>query len=393
MKTKNTIYFLFFALMLIACGDKENERNIDEILENNNKEEIQQLKEELYAEQRKVTTDLERVNEKLLAFEDKSKYSLVEAEQVEKSNFKHYIKVQGNVTTDENLLIYPEFTGVLTNIYIQEGDRVKKGQLLARIDDGGMQNQLQELRAQRELVKTRFERQERLWDENIGSEIQFLEAKTGFEQIDNSVKQMQQQLAKAEIRAPFDGVVDEVITDRGQVVMQNQNALFRVVNLRNMYIEANVPETYVGKIDKDTESIVNLRALETSFEAKVDRVSSFIEDSNRNFRVRVSVPDSIEYVKPNLIATLQLNDYTNNEAIKVSENVLQETATGEFFVFKLEKQEDNVAKAVYQKVIPGRNYQGKIEILEGLQAGDFIVTEGARTLKRDEKVRIANTNK
>ncbi|GGE25647.1 RND transporter [Psychroflexus planctonicus] len=379
--------------MLIACGDKENERNIDEILENNNKEEIQQLKEELYAEQRKVTTDLERVNEKLLAFEDKSKYSLVEAEQVEKSNFKHYIKVQGNVTTDENLLIYPEFTGVLTNIYIQEGDRVKKGQLLARIDDGGMQNQLQELRAQRELVKTRFERQERLWDENIGSEIQFLEAKTGFEQIDNSVKQMQQQLAKAEIRAPFDGVVDEVITDRGQVVMQNQNALFRVVNLRNMYIEANVPETYVGKIDKDTESIVNLRALETSFEAKVDRVSSFIEDSNRNFRVRVSVPDSIEYVKPNLIATLQLNDYTNNEAIKVSENVLQETATGEFFVFKLEKQEDNVAKAVYQKVIPGRNYQGKIEILEGLQAGDFIVTEGARTLKRDEKVRIANTNK
>lgn len=393
MKTKNTIYFLFFALMLIACGDKENERNIDEILENNNKEEIQQLKEELYAEQRKVTTDLERVNEKLLAFEDKSKYSLVEAEQVEKSNFKHYIKVQGNVTTDENLLIYPEFTGVLTNIYIQEGDRVKKGQLLARIDDGGMQNQLQELKAQRELVKTRFERQERLWDENIGSEIQFLEAKTSFEQLDNSVKQMQQQLAKAEIRAPFDGVVDEVITDRGQVVMQNQNALFRVVNLRNMYIEANVPETYVGKIDKDTESIVNLRALETSFEAKVDRVSSFIEDSNRNFRVRVSVPDSIEYVKPNLIATLQLNDYTNNEAIKVSENVLQETATGEFFVFKLEKQEDNVATAVYQKVTPGRNYQGKIEILEGLQAGDFIVTEGARTLKRDEKVRIANTNK
>lgn len=393
MKTKNTIYFLFFALMLIACSDKENERNIDEILENNNKEEIQQLKEELYAEQRKVTTDLERVNEKLLAFEDKSKYSLVEAEQVEKSNFKHYIKVQGNVTTDENILIYPEFTGVLTNIYIQEGDRVKKGQLLARIDDGGMQNQLQELRAQRELVKTRFERQERLWDENIGSEIQFLEAKTGFEQIDNSVKQMQQQLAKAEIRAPFDGVVDEVITDRGQVVMQNQNALFRVVNLRNMYIEANVPETYVGKIDKDTESIVNLRALDTSFEAKVDRVSSFIEDSNRNFRVRVSVPDSIEYVKPNLIATLQLNDYTNNEAIKVSENVLQETATGEFFVFKLEKQEDNVATAVYQKVTPGRNYQGKIEILEGLQAGDFIVTEGARTLKRDEKVRIANTNR
>lgn len=391
MKTKNIIYLILFTFLLIACN-KEEKKDVDKILEGNDKAEIQKLKEELYAEQRQVTSDLERVNEKLLEFEDQNKYALIEAEVIQISNFKHFIKVQGNVTTDENILVYPEFTGILTDIYVKEGDVVKKGQLLAKIDDGGMQNQLQELKAQRELVKTRFERQERLWKENIGSEIQFLEAKTSFEQIDNSVQQMQRQLAKAEIRAPFDGVVDEVITDRGQVVMQNQNALFRIVNLRHMYIEANVPETYVGKIDKDTETIVNLRALQTKFETKVDRVSSFIEDSNRNFRVRVSLPDSLEYVKPNLIATLQLNDYTNNEAIKISENVLQETATGEFFVFKLEDKKDNVATAIYQKVTPGRNYQGKIEILEGLQAGDRIVTEGARTLKRNEKVRIANTN-
>lgn len=391
MKTKNTIYLILFSFLLIACN-KDETKDIDEILKSNNKEEIQKLKEDLYAEQRQVTSDLERVNEKLLTFEDKNKYALIETEVIKISDFKHFIKVQGNVTTDENILIYPEFTGILTDVYVNEGDVVKKNQLLARIDDGGMQNQLQELKAQRELVKTRFERQERLWKENIGSEIQFLESKTSFEQIDNSVKQMQRQLAKAEIRAPFDGVVDEVITDRGQVVMQNQNALFRIVNLRNMYIEANVPETYVGKIDKGTVSIVNLRALQTKFETKVDRVSSFIEDSNRNFRVRVSLPDSLEYVKPNLIATLQLNDYTNLKAIKISENVLQETATGEFFVFKLENKKENVATAVYQKVTPGRNYQGKIEILEGLQEGDLIVTEGARTLKRNEKVRIANTN-
>jgi RND family efflux transporter MFP subunit len=277
-------------------------------------------------------------------------------------------------------------------MYVAEGDQVKKGQLLARIDDGGMQNQLQELKARRNLAKTIFERQERLWNENIGSEIQFLEAKTSFEQIDNSVKQMQRQLAKAEIRAPFAGVVDEVITDQGQVVMQYQSMLFRIVNLSNMYIEAMVPETYVGKIDNTTESIVSLRTLNAQFETKVDRVSSFIEDSNRNFRIRVGVPDSIAYVIPNLIATLQLNDYTNKEAIQISENVLQESGTGDFFVFTLNSNEGNTAIATYQKVVPGRNYEGKVEILEGLKQGDIIVTEGARTLKKDEKVRIANSN-
>lgn len=392
MKTRPTFYLLLISLFIASCDKAAEEKNVDQILEENNKKEIQALKEKLYTEQRQITADLEKINKKLATFEDSNKYALVEAEVVKKSNFKHYITVQGSVTTDENILIYPEFTGRLTQLYVEEGDRVKKGQLLGKIDDGGMQNQLQELQAQRALAKTRFERQQRLWNENIGSEIQFLEAQTGFEQIDNAVQQMQRQLAKADIRAPFEGVIDQVIADQGQVVAQNQNAIFRIVNLRNMYIEANVPETYVGQIAEGTESRVQLKALNARFTAKINRVSNFIEDSNRNFRVRVAVPDSINYVKPNLIAMLELNDYTNTEAIKVSENVLQETASGEFFVFKLNTLKDETAQAVYQKVTPGRSYEGKIEILSGLNEGDLIVTEGARTLKRDEKVRIAKTN-
>ena len=391
MKASNSLLIFMFTFLLFSCGQEEEKRDIDSILEANNQSEIQKLKEDLYKEQRKVTTDLERVNEKLASFEDASKYALVEAQQVETSNFKHYIKVQGNVTTDENILIYPEFTGLLEAIYVKEGDEVKKGQLLARVDDAGMRNQLLELKAQRNLIKTRFERQQRLWNDNIGSEIQYLEAKTSFEQIDNSVKRMEQQLAKAEIRAPFAGIIDQVITDQGQVVMQNQNPLFRIVNLREMYVEANVPETFVGKIDQGTEAIIQLDALGINLETEVTRVSNFIEDSNRNFRVRINLPDSISQLKPNLIAMLQLNDYTNNKVVKISENILQETGAGEFFVYKLDNKENNTAKAVFQKVEPGLNYQGEIEILSGLKEGDFIVTEGARTLKRDEKVRIANT--
>ncbi|MGM0635221.1 MAG: efflux RND transporter periplasmic adaptor subunit [Bacteroidota bacterium] len=390
MRKINYITILLVSMTIISCNKDSEERDVQAIIDSNDREKIQQLKENLYKEQRAISADLELVDQKLADFEDKNRYALVEAATVINDTFKHYIKIQGNVTTDENILVYPEFSGVLTDIYVEEGDIVKKGQRLAKIDDGGMQSQLSEMKAQQELAKTRFERQKRLWDENIGSEIQFLEAKTAFEQMNNSVRQLESQVGKSEILAPFDGVIDERITDEGQVVAQNQNAIFRIVNLREMYVQANVPETYVGQIQKGTNAILNLRALQTKLDTQVHRVSSHIEDSNRNFRVRVNLPDSIKNLKPNLIATVQLNDYTNDEAVIVAESVLQENASGEFFVYKLDQEQDEVAKSVYQKVKPGRSYQGKIEILEGIEAGDIIVTEGARSLKKGEKVRIAN---
>jgi len=392
MKTITTSLTLISLLFLFSCG-KNEEKNVDEVIANNNKKELQELKENLYHKQRDLTLDLEKVDEALAAFEDKSRYTLIEAQNAQKKDFKHFIKVQGNVTTDENLLIYPEFSGVLEKIYVREGDQVKKGQLLAKIDDGGAQNQLAEMKAQRDLAKTRFERQERLWNQDIGSEIQFLEAQTTYEQLNNSVEQMQRQLNKSEIRAPFNGVVDEVIIDQGQVVSQNQNAIFRIVNLREMYVQANVPETYVGSIDKGSQAFVHLRALGVLLDKEIDRVSSYIEDSNRNFRVRLNLPDTIPNLKPNLIATLRINDYTNKGVVVIPENILQETAAGEFYVYVLDDLKEDTATATYKKVVPGRSYRGEIEILEGLTAEDLIVTEGARALKKGEKVRISTARK
>lgn len=392
MKAITTPLAFFALLILISCG-KGKEVSVDEVIENNDKKELQALKDKLYHQQRDLSLELEKVDEALAAFEDKSRYTLIEAQNVQKKDFRHYIKVQGNVTTDENLLIYPEFSGVLEKIYVREGDRVNKGQLLATINDGGAQNQLAEMKAQRDLAKTRFERQERLWNQNIGSEIQFLEAQTTYEQLNNSVKQMQSQLNKSEIRAPFNGVVDEVIIDQGQVVSPSQNAIFRIVNLQEMYVQANVPETYVGSINQGSRAIVQLRALGVELDTQINRVSSHIEDSNRNFRVRLNLPDSIPNLKPNLIATLKINDYTNEEVVVIPENILQETAAGEFYVYVLKDIKDNTATATYNQVVPGRNYRGEIEILEGLSADDRIVTEGARTLKRGEKVSISTTEK
>ncbi|MFN2261539.1 MAG: efflux RND transporter periplasmic adaptor subunit [Psychroflexus sp.] len=381
----------FSILLLISCGQKE--KTVEEIIASGNETEIKEKRESLNKEMRQINSDLKKLDEKLESFEDNSDLALVEALRLDSKTFKHYIKVQGDVQTDENILIYPEFSGTLDKIYVREGDEVKKGQKLAKIDEGGLSNQLAEMKAQRELAKTRFERQKRLWDENIGSEIQFLEAKTAFEQLNNSVQQMQSQLNKATIYAPFDGKIDEIITDQGQVVAPGQTAIFRILNLREMYVSANVPENFVGSISSGTEAIVNLRAINKSFKAKVSQVSSNISESNRNFRVRIAIPDSINFVKPNLIATVKLNDYSSENTIVIPENILQENAKGESYTYALEMESSNIGKAIQKPLKTGKHYEGEIEILEGLKASDVVVSEGARTIQKNEKVKVVNFEK
>jgi len=378
-------------LIMVSCGPKE--KSIEDIVENGSKAELNQKREELNTSMRKLNSQIKILDKKLTDFEDTSKYALVEALSLAPKDFNHYVTVQGDVTTDQNILIYPEFSGVLKDIYVKEGDQVKKGQKLGKIDDGGQSSQLEEMKAQRELAKTRFERQERLWDENIGSEIQYLEAKTAFEQIDNAVDQMRSQLNKSVIYAPFSGKIDEVITDQGQVVSLGQTPIFRILNLGEMYVSANVPENYVGNINEGSEAIVTLGAIGKSFIGRVSQVSSNISESNRNFRVRVSIPDSIDFVKPNLIATLKLNDYTSKQAIVIPENILQENASGQSFTFSLQMENDSIGIANFRELKLGKNYQGEIEVLEGLKATDIVVTEGARTIKKDDKVRVLNFQK
>lgn len=385
-------YLSIFALMLfLSCGEKE--KSVSDIIENGSKSELKQKRETLNKEVRELNSQIKKLDEKLADFEDTSKYALVQALELKPKDFKHYVNVQGDVTTDQNIMIYPEFSGVLQSIFIKEGDQVKKGQKLAKINDGGQSNQLAEMEARLDMAKTKFERQKRLWDQNIGSEIQYLEAKTAYEQVKNSVAQMKSQLNKSVIYAPFDGKVDEVITDQGQVVSPGQTPIFRLLNLEEMYVSANVPETYVGSIQEGSEAIVSLRALGKSFVGKVTQVSSNISESNRNFRVRVSIPDSIDFVKPNLIATLKLNDYFAKDAIVIPENILQENASGQSFTFALDMENDSIGKANFRELKLGQHYQGEIEILSGLEASDIVITEGARTVNKDDKVRVLNFQK
>jgi RND family efflux transporter MFP subunit len=385
---KKLLFLSFICLSMIACGGKK-EKSVEDVIESGNLSEIRAKKSELTSQQNELKTDIEKLNAEIEKLDKNKARELVTVEKLQDTLFKHYVEVQGDVETDENIIIYPEFSGILTNIYVKEGDKVSKGQRLAKIDDGGLSSQLAQAESQLALAKTTFERQERLWNQNIGSEIQFLETKTNYESTQNSVNQIRTQLSKTVIKAPFSGTIDQVIADEGQVVSPGQNQIFRLVNLSEMYVTAEVPETYLGKINKGSEVIIALNSIGKEFKGKIEQVSDFINPNNRSFKVRVAVPNNNGLIKPNLIATVKLNDYTAENAIAIPQNILQENAKGESIAYVVETESDTTGVAKRKVVKTGLSYGNKIEVTEGLENGQLIIVEGARSIREGQEVKIS----
>ncbi|MFZ0489534.1 MAG: efflux RND transporter periplasmic adaptor subunit, partial [Salegentibacter sp.] len=248
---KRIAVFMIFSFLLISCGNKE--KSVEDVIDEGNLSQIRSKKAELSEQQSELSSKIDKLDEAIKELDPNRNLTLVTTTKVTDALFKHYAEVQGDVATDQNIIIYPEFSGVLEQVKVEEGEHVKKGQTLAVIDDGGLSSQLAQLEAQETLAQTTFERQKRLWEQNIGSEMQYLQAKTNYESVKNSVDQLKSQLAKTVVTAPFSGIIDEVISDQGQVVNPGQNQLFRLVSLDNMYIDADVPETYLNSIEKGTD--------------------------------------------------------------------------------------------------------------------------------------------
>ena len=357
------------SLLLIACGEKST----DDLIKDKNITELKNRKATIQAE-------LTKIDDALAVLDVKKEEALVSVVTVKDTVFNHYLEVQGNVNTKENILVQPEFSGTLTTLNVKAGQRVAKGQILGKVDDAGMSQQLASIENQYALAKTTFERQKNLWDKKIGSEIQFLQAQAQMISAQKSVAQMRAQVAKTVIRAPFSGTIDEVFVERGQVVAPSPQGLMRIVNLSNMYVSTTVPETYIGKLKPGTEVDVFLTSLGKTYKGKVRQVANFINPSNRSFGIEVSVPNPDNLLRPNQVAKLKIIDYTIKNAIVVPTNVVQEDGEHNKFVFIATNVngKSGVAKKVLVKV--GKSSNNVTEILSGLAANDVIVTEGANTI-------------
>lgn len=386
---KSIIKITFISLFLISCGKDNLEKRVDKALDAKDQKALVDLKKEIQTQQKQLKGLDSKIQEHLASKPfDQTNYTLITAKRIKTDTFNHFFNLQGNVKTDQNILIYPEYSGELEKIFVQEGDRVNKGEVLAKIDDGGLRDQIRELQTRVQLAKTTFERQKRLWNDSIGSEIQYLQAKTNFESTQSSLNSLQKQLTKTTIRAPFSGTIDNVITDEGQVVSPGGMAIFRLVNLSQMYIETEVPENYLNQISIGTPVEIQLRAINHNFQAEINQMANFINPDNRKFRVKINIPQNIKNVKPNLIANVLINDYSNAKAIVVSENILQETADGSQVTFKIDLKNDSIGKAQRIFLETGKHFNGQVEVLNGIQIGDIIAQEGVRNLRDKEDVLI-----
>ena len=233
------------------------------------------------------------------------------------------------------MLLYTEFAGRLLKLYIKEGQAVKKGRLLAVIDDAGVKDQLEQMKLQLELAKTTYERTQRLWEQKICSEMMFLEAQTRYKASQKQVDQMKQQLARTKVYAPFSGIVDEIPALIGSNLVPGITPIVRIINLNSMYAESDVPENYLTNIAKGSKATVNIPVLNQTQTTEIHQTGNFITPSNRTFRVEASLKNPSGLIKPNLNARLSMVDYSNPKAILVPFRVVRENAEGKSYVFVL----------------------------------------------------------
>ncbi len=388
---KKIYSIVFVTLVLFSCGNKK-EQSVVEVIATKNINQIRTKKTELDQKVQEISNDIKKLNAQIELLDTLKKVPLVTAITIEKEIFTHYVELQGNVKTKQNVLIYPEMAGTLETVAVKEGQRVTKGQVLANIDDGGMAQQVAQLETTLALAKTTYERQKRLWDQKIGSEIQFLQTKTNFEASQNQLAQLKKQLDKSTIRAPFSGVIDDVIKDEGTVVAPGPGAeVFRIVNLSNMFIEADVPETYIKSVVPGKTVKIEFPILDKKLDTEVRQTGNFINPANRTFKVEVGVPNQDRSIKPNLTAKLKINDYTSTEAILIPQSIISENAEGKQYVYKITGIRNNIGTAKQVVVKTGKTQGDVIEILDGIAEGDQLIKAGARSVKDGQEIKISKS--
>lgn len=380
------IFILFLIISITSC---DNNSTLQSILDSNDVDKIKLKRKEIAESQQDFFNKLLVIDNKLDKLNTNPQLPIVEVLAVNPVIFEHYIQVQGSVKSDELINIFPEFSGVAKAIYVKSGDVVKKGQRLIKIDDGGLKEQLSQLEIGFELTKTTFERQKRLWDQNIGSEIKFLETKSMYEAQKQGINQLKKQIKKTLIEAPFSGTIDNVVVKKGEVVYPGRSNLMMLLNLDNLYIESNVPEKHIASINSGNKAIVHFPLLDKTISTTVRQSGSYINPINRTFKIEMDIEKNDLNIKPNLNSKVKINDYSNDSALMINQNFISIDSDNKEYVYKIYNKDNKtyVSKTI---ISTGKNDGIKIEVLSGLNAGDKVVSEGVRKLVNNARVKIIN---
>jgi membrane fusion protein (multidrug efflux system) len=371
---KNTFVIpVLITLIITACGppqDKQAQLARLEAQRETLDAQIEQLKAEIAEEP---------------SADPREALAYVRGIEVQPSLFQHYIQVQGTLESDNNILIPAQSNGVVKKIHVRQGDLVTKGQLLAELDGAIMERGIDEVTHALQLVTTIYERQERLWKKNIGSEIEYLQAKNNKENLEKKLETLKEQYKLTMVRAPISGTVDDVMIKEGEMAAAGRGTI-RIVQLSRLKITASLSENHISRVSKNYPVKVSIPVIGKEMELKINAVSQVIDPNNRTFQIEIQIPAQERGLKPNMLAVVTINDYTNAEALAVPQNIIQDTGI-DHFLFVAEKQNSDWI-AHRRTVTLGENYADRVEIQDGLNAGDFVITFGFQTLADGQIVSV-----
>ena len=386
----NKFYTILLITVIIGCNSSGS-TSIESLIENKDLDELKKRKDEYVNAMNAMKVELNEINSGIAFLDENERLTLVSKYEIKEQVFTSYIEAQANLKTRKNILILPEFQGTLEKIYVDEGQNVSKGKLLAEINDSGLKEQLDQLIIQRDFAKENYERIQRLWENNIGSEIQFLKSKSDFESIQKGVDQMRDMLSKTKIYAPFTGVVDEIIANQGSNLIPGVTNILRLVNLDDVYAEAFVSEKYISSISNGTEALVKIPLLNKEIQSEVTQTGNFIDPNNRTFRIEIPVDNPDRRIKQNLDAKIMINTYKKDNAIVVPLRIIREDSEGKNYIYVMDEDKKDGVYITRKAVIKiGNKSNTDAEVIEGLNFGEIIVLEGANLVEDLQRVKLIN---
>ncbi|MDN3583296.1 efflux RND transporter periplasmic adaptor subunit [Mucilaginibacter flavus] len=359
-----------FVLLAAACTNKPKDK----------KAELAELK----TQQADLNSKIAKLQAEV-GSSDSSKTTDVNTIILQPASFTNYIQIQGKIDAQDNVTAFSQSPGNITAIYVKVGQHVSKGQVLAQLDNSALKQSIAQTEAQVSLNQTLYDRQKNLWDQKIGTEVQFLQAQTALQSSKKALSAQREQAAMYRITSPITGVVDQMDLKLGQVIQPGQNGNgIRIVNADALKVKADVPESYSGSVNTGNDVKILVPDANDSLVTKVTFAAKVIDPTSRSFGVEIKLPTR-KSLRPNMTAIIQIANYNKTNAIVVPVKAILKSEDGDYVLLN----ENGIAKKVNIK--SGASYGGKAEVLSGLKAGDHLITEGGTDIEDGDKVKVLNS--
>jgi len=380
MNTK-LIFFIFALTFTFSTCQKKDPLETKKSELKDYKTELQELKSKI------VTLEKEIASEDPVFAQENKKAKLVTALPVKYGKFVHYVEISGSVASKKNILVSAENMGNVKNILVREGDVVRKGQLVIALDDELLQRNFEQLQVRYDLAKTKFERQKNLWAKNIGTELQYLEAKNAKENLERQIANIKTQISKSQVRSPLSGTVEKVFVRTGEMANIG-NPLIRIINHNGMYIEADLSEAFIGKFKKNDAVIIYFPAIDKNITSRLSAIGQVIDESNRTFKIEAALPHTGFILKPNMLAVVRLKDFEKNPVPIIPTNLIQKDKKGNFVYLIVESEGKNFARKAHVK--RGMSYKNHTYVVEGLKGNEILIDQGFRDVINSSKIKIVD---